>query len=78
MTGEGEGFLFSPPTSFLFFCSRSNFCAITRLETLATQANDAYANFAGQTKCIMGDMQMRNRGGIDLHTTWISFVNSNV
>ena len=26
----------------------------------------------------MGDMQMTNRGGIDLHTTWISFLNSNI
>ena len=46
MTGEGEGeegsFLFSPPPtpSTLFFCFRSNFRAITRLETLATQATD--------------------------------------
>ena len=36
----GKRFLFSspPPPSIFFFCSRSNFRAITRLETLATQA----------------------------------------
>ena len=49
MTGEGggaeeesvAGFLFSPPLPLppFFFSSRSNFRAITRLETLATQAN---------------------------------------
>ena len=33
----GKHFLFSSPTS-IFFCSRSNFRAITRLETLARQA----------------------------------------
>ena len=45
MTAEGEGnegtssFLFSPPLPLQpFFCFRSNFRAITRLETLATQA----------------------------------------
>ena len=42
MTGEGEGnegFLFSPPPPpSTFFCLRSNVRAITRLETLATQA----------------------------------------
>ena len=44
MTGRGRGkkesFLFSPPPppSTFFFCFRSNFRAITRLETLATQA----------------------------------------
>ena len=32
-TGEGEG-----NETFFFFCSRSNFRAVTRLETLATQA----------------------------------------
>ena len=32
MTGEGEG------NEFFFFCSRSNFRAVARLETLATQA----------------------------------------
>ena len=32
MTGEGEG------NKGTFFCLRSNFCAITRLETFATQA----------------------------------------
>ena len=35
-------FLFSlppPPSTIFFSCSRSNFRAITRLETLATQAN---------------------------------------
>ena len=35
MTGEGEGTLPLQP----FFCFRSNFRAITRLETLATQAS---------------------------------------
>ena len=34
MTGEGEG----NEGTFFFFCSRSNFRAVTRLETLATQA----------------------------------------
>ena len=36
----GKRFLFAPPPppSTLFFCSRSNFHAITRLERLATQA----------------------------------------
>ena len=34
----GKRFLFSPPPP-TFFCLRSNFCAITRLETLATQAS---------------------------------------
>ena len=36
----GKRFLFSPlpPPSTFFFCSRSNFRAVTRLETLATQA----------------------------------------
>ena len=44
MTGEGkgkEGTSSSPlllPLPLFFFCSRSNFRAITRLETLATQA----------------------------------------
>ena len=35
----GKRFLFSPAPS-IFFCSRSNFRAITRLETLDTQANN--------------------------------------
>ena len=36
----GKRFLFSPPLPpSIFFCSRSNFRAITRLEMLATQAN---------------------------------------
>ena len=35
----GKRFLFSPPPPPSTFCSRSNFRAITRLETLATQAN---------------------------------------
>ena len=51
MTGEGEGsegtvgfagkrFLFClPPPPSIFFCSRSNFRAITRMETLAMQAS---------------------------------------
>ena len=53
MTGEGEGegsegtvgfagkrFLFSlPPPPSIFFCSRSNFRVITRMETLAMQAS---------------------------------------
>ena len=49
-TGEGEGnegtFLFSPPPppSNLFFCSCSTFRAITRLETLATQATASFHN----------------------------------
>ena len=35
----GKRFLFSPPPPpSIFFCSRSNFHVITRLETLATQA----------------------------------------
>ena len=38
----GKRFLFSPST--FFFCSRSNFRAITRLETLATQANRYQVN----------------------------------
>ena len=40
MKGEGEGSegtSLTPPPS-IFFYSRSNFCAIKRLETLATQA----------------------------------------
>ena len=37
--GRGEKFLLFPsPSLFHFFCSRSNFRAITRLETLAAQA----------------------------------------
>ena len=36
----GKRFLFSPPPApSTFFCFRSNFRAITRLETLATQAS---------------------------------------
>ena len=40
MTGEGEGKEGTTPTPFhlFFFCSRSNFRAITRLQTLTTQA----------------------------------------
>ena len=41
MKGRGRGVkepLLSSPSPFHFFCSRSNFRAITRLETLATQA----------------------------------------
>lgn len=44
MTGEvreeKESFFFSspPPPSFIIFYFRSNFCAITRSEKLATQA----------------------------------------
>ena len=41
MTGEGERVSSSPlplPLQLFFFCFRSNFRAITRLETLATQA----------------------------------------
>ena len=35
----GQAFPFLPTLSpFHFFCSRSNFCAVTQLETLATQA----------------------------------------
>ena len=30
-----------PPPSFILFCCRYNFGAITRLETLATPANEA-------------------------------------
>ena len=40
--GRKRCFLFSlppPPSTIFFSCSRSNFRAITRLETLATQAN---------------------------------------
>ena len=39
----GKRFLFfpPPPPSTFFFCFRSNFRAITRLETLATQATAA-------------------------------------
>ena len=40
----GKRFLFSPPPS-TFFCLRSNVRAITRLETLATQANFATLYF---------------------------------
>ena len=37
----GKCFLFSPaPSTFFFFCSRSNFRAITRLETLAMQVRE--------------------------------------
>ena len=38
----GKRFLVSPPLrpSIFFFCSRSNFCAITRLKTLAKQLGD--------------------------------------
>ena len=38
--GEKESFFFSspPPPSFIIFYSPSNFCAISRLEKLATQA----------------------------------------
>ena len=41
----GQAFLFSPPPppSTFFFCFRYNFRAITRLETLATQASDSSA-----------------------------------
>ena len=49
----GKCFLFCPPPPpSIFFCSRSNFRAITRLETLATQArkkflmNIGYLNFS--------------------------------
>ena len=43
MNGEGRGqkesfFFSSPPPSFIIFYFRSNFCAITRSEKLATQA----------------------------------------
>ena len=38
----GKRFLFSPPLSpSIFFCSRSDFRAVARLETLATQAKDS-------------------------------------
>ena len=52
MTGEGEGMnewfplLPSPSPFHLFFCSRSNFRAITRLEMPATQANSQMAKKA--------------------------------
>ena len=41
MTGEGEGHDSPPPLPLppFFFCSRSNLRAITRLETLGTQAS---------------------------------------
>ena len=39
MTGEGEG-----KEGTTFFCFRSNFRAITRLETLATQARENVVN----------------------------------
>ena len=38
MTGKGEGIEFV--CLFVCFCSRSNFRAMTRLETLATQAKN--------------------------------------
>ena len=43
MTGEGEG----KEGTFFFFCFRSNFRAITRLETLATQARPAIERRGG-------------------------------
>ena len=48
----GKRFLFSPPASpsiFFFFLLRSNFRAVTRLETLATRATvgPAWQNLAG-------------------------------
>ena len=41
----GKRFLFSPPPPpppSILFCSRCNFRAITRLETLATQVSPSY------------------------------------
>ena len=47
-------FLFSPPpppsTFCFFFCSRSNFRAVTRLETLATQAMLHLPNVQGRKR----------------------------
>ena len=44
---ERRKLLFSPPPRpSTFFCSRSNFRAITRLETLATQAKSLFTFFA--------------------------------
>ena len=38
------------PSTFFFFCSRSNFRAVTRLETLATQASSCPTNVAVGTR----------------------------
>ena len=44
----GKRFLFSTPPPSTFFCSRSNFFrAITRLETLATQAKLSFIGYKG-------------------------------
>ena len=41
MGRKGNLLSLAPPPSFILFCCRSNFGAITRLETLATPANKA-------------------------------------
>ena len=41
MGRKGNLLSLPPPPSFILFCCRSNFGAITRLETLATPANEA-------------------------------------
>ena len=57
----GNHFLFSPspPPSNFFFCSRSNFCTITLLEMLATQANQAAGGGAstGMSACDVKEKQ---------------------
>ena len=45
MAGEGEG-----KEGTLFFCFRSDFRAVTRLETLATQANMSIAISHARTR----------------------------
>ena len=48
--GRGRGRGLKEPSTFFFFCSRSNFRAVTRLETLATQASSCPTNVAVGTR----------------------------
>ena len=66
-----QRFLLSPPLSpsFLFFCSCSNFCTLTQLETLATQATLPKM----EPSCIIGHVlyigEWQKRGGLGT-TLW--------
>ena len=69
MTGEGEGkegILLSPPhpPSTFFFCSRSKFRAITRLETLATQARRQVLSFLFFSRCLGQSANILSRQGL--------------
>ena len=68
----GKGNLLSPPTPhfFIWLCSRSNFRAITRLETLTTPANEAQDLATNNDNSLMIYQEPMSWMG----SSWIHFV----